>query len=127
MNDSIAALHPRFGRETFATFAGNFEVWVFRVVHIVCHTSLQVKVAVEHRRDEINDGQGAKRDCSTTELRPDMVGATGFEPMTDNPCLRPIKNCERARNDLDSTIALPIELFAPKREGGLEPPTYSVR
>ena len=23
--------------------------------------------------------------CSTTELRPDLVGATGFEPMTDNP------------------------------------------
>src|SRR5439155_7093706 len=51
-------------------------------------------VAVEHRsarRDEMDDGQGTKRDCSTTELRPDMVGATGVEPMTDNPCLRPIK------------------------------------
>src|SRR5437879_4903584 len=51
-------------------------------------------VAVEHRsarRDEMDDGQGAKRDCSTTELRPDMVGATGVEPMTDNPCLGPIK------------------------------------
>ena len=61
---------------------------------LVCHTASGLKVAVEHRRmrsDEMGDGQGAKRDCSTTELRPDMVGATGFEPMTDNPCLRPIK------------------------------------
>jgi len=39
----------------------------------------------------MDDGQGAKRDCSTTELCPDMVGATGVEAMTDNPCLRPIK------------------------------------
>ena len=55
---------------------------------MVCHTASGLKVAVEHRRmrsDEMGDGQGAKRDCSTTELRPDMVGATGFEPMTDNP------------------------------------------
>src|SRR5881628_3013641 len=33
----------------------------------------------------------------------------------------------RARSDLDSTVALRIELLASKREGGFEPPTYSVR
>jgi|SRR6266496_6269974 len=102
---------------------------------VVCHTASGLRVAIEHRRprgEEMGDGQGAKRDCSTTELRPDMVGATGFEPMTDNPMSSAHRNADvsdkqRTRSDLDSTVALRIELRASKREGGFAPPTYSVR
>ena len=70
-------------------------------------------VAVEHRSarpDEMDDGQGAKRDCSTTELRPDMVGATGVEPVTDNPCLRPIKvlaHGHKRKADKKAIVELP--------------------
>ena len=71
--------------------------------------------------------------CSTIELGRHIEPATGVEPITcDNPQLRPIKSVGgrskmRARSDLDSTVALPVELLASKREDGFEPPTYSVR
>jgi hypothetical protein len=71
--------------------------------------------------------------CSTIELGRHIEPATGVEPITcDNPQLRPIKVLapsreQRARFDLDSTVALQIELLAPQREGGFEPPTYNVR
>src|SRR5689334_11888129 len=71
-----------------------------------------------NRRDNPNysarrnaDGQGTKRDCSTAELRPGMVGATGFEPMTDNPCLRPIKS----RADYSGAYANDSGLIPPRR------------
>jgi hypothetical protein len=87
------------------------------------------------------DGQGMpwnqprkrRRGCSTIELGRHIEPATGVEPITcDNPQLRPIESGapgtgRRARSDLDSTVALPVELLASKREDGFEPPTYSVR
>ena len=76
---------------------------------------------------------GFKGRHSTIELGRHIEPATGVEPITcDNPQLRPIKSIGapskmRARSDLDSTVALQVELLAWKREGGFEPPTYSVR
>jgi hypothetical protein len=100
-------------------------------------------VAVEYhhvRGDKKQMGKGrrgitphAMRGCSTIELGRQIEPATGVEPITcDNPQLRPIKVLalsreQRARIDLDSTVALQIELLAPQREGGFEPPTYNVR
>ena len=48
--------------------------------------------------------------------------------MTDNPMPSAhrkllVSAMQRARSDLDSTLALPIELLASKREDRLEPPT----
>src|SRR5436190_21726766 len=105
---------------------------------MVCHTASRLRFAVDHHsyccdkarwaRDAVELPREQCGGCSTIELRRHMEPATGVEPITrDNPQLRPIEISERARSDLDSTVALPIELFASKREGGFEPPTYGVR
>ena len=39
VHDTYAAFHLRFGRETLATFAGDFEIGFFMFVRIVCHTA----------------------------------------------------------------------------------------
>jgi len=41
VNNSVATFYPRFGRESLATFAGDFEVGDFIVI-AVCHTDLRV-------------------------------------------------------------------------------------
>ena len=39
MNDAHATFHLRFGWETLATFAGDFEAGVFMIMCVVCHTA----------------------------------------------------------------------------------------
>jgi len=64
MNDAHTALHVGFGRETFATFAGDFEIGFMLVVDVVCHTASGFWLRLNHRRtrgDEMMDGQGMPR------------------------------------------------------------------
>jgi len=66
--------------------------------------------------------------CSTIELLPRLMEQVGLEPTTDdNPRLRPIRVQAGKERFGCCTVALRIELFVPKHEGGFAPPTYSVR
>ena len=38
VNDADSAFHLRFGRETFASLASDFEVGFFAIICVVCHT-----------------------------------------------------------------------------------------
>ena len=43
VNDADAAFHLRFGRETFATFAGDFEIGILRFMDVIFHMASRVK------------------------------------------------------------------------------------
>ena len=62
MNDSCAAFHLPFGWETFASLAGDFEIGLFPIMGVVCHTASVAEGCGLNdrstRRDEIADGQG---------------------------------------------------------------------
>ena len=46
MNDAPAFHDPRFGWESFATFAGGFERCLFWLMCVVCHTASWLRIAV---------------------------------------------------------------------------------
>jgi hypothetical protein len=89
MNNSHAFFDARFGRETLATFAGEFECGVFPLMCAVRHTTSWLRVAVESSRPRGAMKCGWARDDagdrSTTELPGHMEPRIGVEPMTDNP------------------------------------------
>ena len=39
VDDLDATFYAGFRRETFASFAGNFEQWLTRVMQMICHTA----------------------------------------------------------------------------------------
>ena len=91
-----------------------------------------LRVAVESSRHMPRGNcRGARvtRDCSTTELGPDMVGATGVEPITDNPMSSAHQKCwrtatKRSGQESDCGIARCAEVTPPRNapRGGIKPP-----
>jgi len=39
MKDAGTAFHKLFGRQTFATLAGDFKIRIFRIMGMLCHTA----------------------------------------------------------------------------------------
>jgi hypothetical protein len=71
MDQAHSSLYARFGREAFATLAGNFELRVFRFISVLCHTASVIMgcscgIEFAARAASKNaDGQGTTRDCYT--------------------------------------------------------------
>jgi hypothetical protein len=51
VDDSVPSFHSRFGRESFATFAGDFVVR-FMLMDVVCHTASWLMFVSENRSRE---------------------------------------------------------------------------
>ena len=88
MNDADAALDLRFGRESFATFAGDFEVGFVPFMCVLFHKASIVEGWLKHRGacyDEIADGQGTTRGL----LNHLATGAPGAPDWNRSACARP--------------------------------------
>jgi hypothetical protein len=93
VNDAYAFLDACFGRETFATFAGDFECGIFPIMCVVCHTASWLRVAVEFSQPGLRgnaDGQavlppgGASLDVDDVAEETNQDWGEGRAPFPEN-------------------------------------------